>query len=69
MQDIESPQRHGATYITNPVDDPMHDAHAEEVCLGQGLDTHLVQEQVVDCGGAACQTPKWVEASMIAGHD
>lgn len=43
--------------------------HAEEVCLGQGLDIHLVQEQVVECGCATYQSPKGVEAPTIPRHD
>ena len=73
MLDVEGPQGPGDTSTPNPVDEPMHDAHAE-VGLGQRPDSQPLQEQVAadvviggggDRGGAAHA----VTASTASRHD
>ena len=55
MVDVEGPQGPGDTSTPNPVDEPMHDVHAE-VGLGQRPDSQPLHEQVAaevkreDCG-------------------
>ena len=70
MLDVEGPQGPGDTSIPTPVDEPMHDAHAE-TGLGQAPDPQPVQEQVSECEGVApaVEAPERVEASATAGHD
>lgn len=54
--DVESPQGPSDIFTPKPIDEPMHDAHAE-IGLGQGVDTQFVQKQVVDNvgeGGVEC---------------
>ena len=72
MVDAEGPQGLGDASTPNPVDDPMHDAHAE-AGLGQGPDTTPVQEQVVDRGGGGDQdggqAGETAEASAASRHD
>ena len=46
MVDFEGSQRPSDDYIPNPINEPIHDAHVD-VELGQGYDTHPLQEQVV----------------------
>jgi len=73
MVEVEGPQGPGDTSAPNPVDEPMHDAHAE-VGLGQRPDSQPLHEQVAaegqredggDKGGAVHE----VEASTSPRQD
>ena len=60
MLDVEGPQGPGDTSTPNPVDEPMHDAHAE-VGLGQRPDSQPLQEQVLLQSSAAA-VKRWASA-------
>jgi hypothetical protein len=73
MPNVEGPQGPGDTSTPNPVDEPMHDEHAE-VGLGQRPDNQPLQEQVAadvaesvgaDQGGAA----RALKTSEASRHD
>jgi hypothetical protein len=72
MVDVEGPQGPGDTSNPNPIDEHMHDTHAE-VGLGQGPHAEPLQEQVADVvgeGGAMRGGPtEMAEASTASRHD
>ena len=72
MPDVEGPQGPGETSTPIPIDEPMHDAHAE-VGLGEGPDTERLQERGADLvgeGGGEREGPaEAVEASMASKRD
>ena len=73
MLDVEGSQRPGNTSIPNPIDEPMHDAHAE-VGLGERPDKRPLQEQVaadVTGGGSGEKggPAHAVEPSTDSRHD
>ena len=72
MPDVEGPQGPGETSTPIPIDEPMHDAHAE-VGLGEGPDTERLQERGADLvgeGGGEREGPaEAVEPSMASKRD
>ena len=71
--DIEGPQGPSDISIPNPIDEPMHDAHAE-VGLGQKPNKWPLQEQVAadvtGRGGGKRGRPAYaVEPSTASKHD
>lgn len=72
MLDVEDPQGRGDTSIPNPINEPVHDAHAD-VRLGQGPNIERLHERGADLvreGGDERGGPtKMVEASMASRHD
>lgn len=67
--DAQGLQGCGGVSIPTPVNEPMHDVHAE-TNVGQAHDPHSMQEQVVACfPGPSCVGEALIVKAFTCKHD